>query len=140
MPTEKNYPLFVQTQRSAEQILTAAGTINAAGTPAGTPVRIAKMGAAGGLISKLRANAVGGNTTGCYVNIFASKDSGTTLRPIGFINVPGYTASTAVAPVAYYAEYSEDATERREALDEIWIGLSSAQASGINVSINWGDF
>lgn len=137
MPNANNFPLFVQTQNSnGLPFILASSCAN--NTPPNTQL-LATIGVNGGVVTKASVIPLG-NATVHLVYLFLSKDSGATKQLFAIATIPQYTASVSVGQVETLFNFSEDAPERLQAGDQIYAGLSSAQAAGIMVNLRWGNF
>jgi hypothetical protein len=134
---DNNYPKYGQSHKTRSATATgASSTTN--NTPPNT-ILIGTVGANGAMLTKGSLLPLVSNTA-CAAYLFLSKDVGATKQFIAAVAVPAYTQAAATPPTESLFAYSEDAPKRLEAGDQLYLGLSSAQASGIIGNFDWTEF
>lgn len=129
---------FAQTTKTATAVCTAAGT-NADDSPTNT-VLLVTAGSEGCIITKVSAVPRGTVTATC-LNLFISKDAGTTKRLKYSETMAAQTiATTAGVSRTVFADISEASPLRLEAADRIYVSIGVALTNGVVFSAEQVDF
>ena len=130
---------FAQTPKTATASVSAAATNQGTDSPTNT-VLLLTAGSDGCIVTRLYAlprNTV----TATVVQLFLSKDGGTTQRLIDAETMAAYTASvTTAAPKTIFSSYSESSPMRLEAGDKLYVGVMVAPTSGTVFKAEYTDF
>ena len=128
---------FAQTTKIGTATVTLAGT-NDTDTPTET-VLIATAGVEGALLTKLTA-IPRATVTASSLNLFISKNSGTTKQLVSNVLMGAHTVATTTAiPVTDFG-FAEDATLRLESGDELYVSTAVAITAGIVMKAETTDF
>ena len=130
---------FAQTPKTATASATTATTNGGTDSPTNT-VLLLTAGSDGCIVTRLYAlprNTV----TQTALQLFLSKDGGTTQRLIDSETMAAYTASTtAAAPKTTFSSYSESSPMRLEAGDKLYVGVQVTPTSGTVFKAEYTDF
>lgn len=134
-----NVAAFAQTPKTAPALLTAAVANLASLTPTGV-VSAFTAGPNGAIITRISVIPRGSiSATGVYM--FKSVDSGATQRFKDSIGLPLQTVSAgANITGAIFPSYSETKPMRLGAGDILYFGLGVAQATGVEVDVEYTNF
>lgn len=136
MPTDANYAIFAQTQRSDGGVVTAANPLAA---PAVANLALVwTSGAKGSLLSSVRARPRA-NMSDMQLQLYGSTDNGVTLRLIETAQLKGWTAATTTDTSKGDFGYTADAPLRTGPNEKIYAGSAVALAGGIAFRTEGGD-
>lgn len=130
---------FAQFPMSLTEEVTAADDITT--TTQTNTVLIAQGDAVnGGILTKVTAIQKASTVAIFRLDLFTSSDGGTTQKFFQSIEMPVHAvAVTDEIPQVDFG-FTEEATKRLKAGEEIWAGSSTALAGGINFTGEWSDF
>lgn len=130
---------FAQTPKTAYAVTTAATVIGTADAPTNTQLLLT-AGADGTILTRLMAMPRA-TVTATRVELYLSKDGGTTLRLVDSEVMAAYTlAVTTAIPETQFANYNETTPLRLEAGDKLYVAASVALAAGIVFKAEYTDF
>lgn len=137
MATTPNSIITPQSVKTATCVLVTASTdIDDAPT---TSVLLVTAGANGSRITRLVA-LPRATVTATMIQLYLSKDSGTTQRLIGSVLMSAHTvANTTAIPTTDFG-FSDDNPLTLEASDRLYAATSVSLAGGIVVSAHYGDY
>ena len=135
--TVQHDPVFTQSVKTAQAVCTAAKTTYNDATNA---VLLWTAGADGSLIKKLSA-APRATVTATQLQLYISKDSGTTLHLIDSELMAAYTmAQTTAVPETAFGNISESTPLRLGPTERLYVAAGVALAGGIVFAAEGEDF
>jgi hypothetical protein len=118
---------------SAQGIFSASGVVTAAKIVLSGPANAANFftaGPNGAIIYRITALPAG-TIVDTQLQLYRSHDTGVTLQLLGLLRMPAYALAVGTAPVLSDFGYSETVPLRMGPLEQLWIGISVAVATGI---------